>query len=57
MGIVEEVGGTVTTVHPGNWAAVNADAFPELFESWKAGMTKAAVAWKLKNEGKNDPLF
>lgn len=43
MGIVEEAGGTVTAVHPGNWAAVTVDAFPELFEGWKAGMTKAAV--------------
>lgn len=44
MGIVEEVGGTVTTVHPENWVAVNVDAFPELFEGWKDGMIKAAIS-------------
>lgn len=44
MGIVEEVSGTVATVHPGNWVAVNVDAFSELFEGWKDGMIKAAIS-------------
>lgn len=44
LGIVEEVGGTVTTVHPGNWAAVSADVFSQLFKGWNDGVIKAAIS-------------
>lgn len=44
VGIVEEVGGTVTTVHPGNWVAVNVDAFSELFEGWNNGVIKTDIS-------------